>query len=187
MKQTNHKIRHDFVQKRCSYLYWSKVICINLLGWLSIITMVSVLTGCSAVWYATGEKGVDVTTIQPDITRVEAEAILGKPLRSWTSPTGVLYCIYEYDSGRPPRKGDAVAALIVNIISLGTFDLFWTFMESGKDFEEKQGYGRTTARVVVSYDHQDIILGVFGEFDELPPDGRSTIPKPIQDIPHSTD
>jgi hypothetical protein len=186
MKQTNFKPLHDLVQKRCSYLYWSKVICMNLLGWLSIITMVSVLTGCSVVWYAAGEKGVDVTTIQPDVTRAEAEAILGKLLRSWTSPIGVLYCIYEYDSGRPPRKGDAAAVLIANIISLGTFDLFWTLDKKDKDME-KQGYGRTTARVVISYDHDDIVLGVFGEFDDLPPDGRSTMPKPIQDTPNSTD
>jgi hypothetical protein len=32
---------------------------------------------------------------------------------------------------------------------------------------------RTTAQVLVSYDDQDVILGVFDEFDELPNDGRS--------------
>jgi hypothetical protein len=149
---------------------------------MSIITIVSVLTGCSVVWYAAGEKGVDITKIQPDVTRAEAEAVLGKPVRSWTSSTGIFYCTYKYDFGRLPRKGDAVTSLIMTIGTLGVWELMWPSL---MDDMEKQGY-RTSARLVLSYDNDDIILGVFGEFDELPPDGRSPIPKPILDTPNST-
>ncbi len=184
LNKTNLKNRYDFTQKLYSYLYWPKVIYVDLLGWLSIIAMVSMLTGCSVVDYAAGEKGVDVSTVQPGITRSDVEAVLGEPVRRWTSPTGVFYCTYEYDSGRPPILSEAGAMLFMDIITLGLWEVFWPAIKKETSFNDE---GRTTATVLISYDHHDIILGVFGEFDELPSDGRSTIPNPIQDTPHPTD
>ncbi len=184
MYKTNLKYRYDLVQKLCSYSYWTKVMCMNSLGCLSIVIIVSVLTGCSVVEFAAGEKGVDVSTVQPGITRAEVEAVLGKPVRSWTSPTGVYYCTYVYDSGRPPSPSGAGATLLMDIISLGLWEVLVSLDAPHTSFNDVD---RTTATVHISYDHQDIILGVFGEFDELPPDGRSPMPKPIQDTPNSTD
>ena len=184
MNNTNLKNRHDLVQKFCNYTNWTKFIFMNSLGCLSIIIIVVVLTGCSVVDYAAGEKGVNVSTVQPGITRAEVEAVLGEPVRSWTSPTGVFYCTYEYDSGRPPIPSEAGACLFMDIITLGLWEAFWPAIKKDISFNE---IGRTTATVLVSYDHQDIILGVFGEFDELPLDGRSPMKKSIQGTPHTTD
>ncbi len=184
MNKTNLKKRYDFVHKLCDYTNWTKVIFMNSPGCISIIIIVVVLTGCSVVDYAAGEKGVDVSFVHPGITKVEVEAILGKPVRSWTSPTGVFYCTYEYDSGRPPIPSEAGAMLFMDIATLGLWEVFWPSIKKDISFDN---IARTTATVLVSYDHQDIILGVFGEFDELPPDGRSPIPKSIQNAPHFTD
>ncbi len=162
------------------------------MGCISIIIIVIVLTGCTVADYAAGEKGVDVSNVQPGITRAEVEAVLGEPVRSWTSSTGVFYCTYEYDSGRPPIPSEVAAHLFMDIATLGFWELIWPSIkqETPKGYDEPYDYDdkyRTTDTVLISYDNQDIIIGVFGEFDELPPDGRSPIPKSIQDAPHSTD
>ena len=114
-------------------LFWS---------WL-ILIVVSSSTGCYSMELAKGDRGVDVTSIQPGVTRMKAETALGHPVQSWVS-TGIRYATYEYHLDLVPwnrRRGD----------------------RSIRD------------RIVLSYDDRAVILGIFDEFDELPPDGRSGI------------
>jgi hypothetical protein len=118
---------------------------------------------------ATGEKGADVTAIQPGVTRAKAEAILGQPVREWIAPTGIRYTIYSYDAGRPPRMFFAVAYLFLDLSTVGISELMIASNE-----EKPPALDHITDRVVLSYDARDVILGLFDEFDTLPPDGRSS-------------
>jgi len=129
--------------------------------------MVSFSTGCFAVKLAKGEKGTDVTGIQPGVTRANAEAILGPPVREWTSSTGIRYTTYYYDAGLPPNMPDAAAAVIMDVISVGLFELFWAIDKKPWILDHH------TDVVVISNDDRAVVLGIFDEFDELPPDGRS--------------
>jgi hypothetical protein len=144
---------------------------------LSILALASICARCTVAQLASGEKGIDVTKIQPGLTRSEAEAVLGPSIKKWKSPSGVTYRIYQYDSGRPPNVSDAAGAALMDIMTLGLLEVFMALQQSmgqsqilWKDYMDKQ---RTTGRVVISYDDQDVILGVFDEFEELPTDGRS--------------
>jgi hypothetical protein len=130
--------------------------------------MVSFLTGCFAVKLAKGEKGTDVTGIQPGVTQANAEAILGHPVRKWTSSTGIRYTTYYYDAGLPPNMPDAAAAVIVDLITVGIFELVVAINEPKPWILDHH-----TDVVVISYDNRAVVLGIFDEFDELPPDGRS--------------
>ena len=144
---------------------------LSLGGLLLVLAITWICVGCTVVQFAAGEKGADVTKIQPGLTRSEAEAVLGRPLKEWNSPSDVTYRTYKYDSGRPPNFADAAASAFMDIASLG----LWEAIEAiGGTLKTKyMDQQRTTARLVISYDDQDIILGVFGEFEELPADGRS--------------
>lgn len=135
---------------------------------LVALLLVPFSTGCFAVKFATGEKGIDVTGIQPGVTRANAEAILSPPVREWTSSTGIRYTTYSYDAGRPPNMPEAVAAVIMDVISVGIFELIVAIKEP-----KPWTLDHITGRVVISYDDRAVVLGIFDEFDELPPDGRS--------------
>ena len=134
---------------------------------LWILAVTWICAGCTAVQLAAGDKGSDVTKIQPGITRPEAEAVLGSAIKEWKSPTGVIYRTYQYDGGRPTNMSDAIAVGLLDVMTLGIVE---AVIAMGPDTMEKK---RTTSRVVISYDDHDVIIGVFDEFDELPADGRS--------------
>lgn len=134
-----------------------------LLSALVVLSMVT--TGCVAVKFAKGEKGTDVTGIQPGVKRANAEAILGPPVRDWTSPTGIRYSTYYYDAGVPPNIPDAAAFALMDLISGGIFELVGAINEFPLH--------HTTDGMVISYNDRAVVLGIFDEFDELPPDGRS--------------
>jgi len=134
---------------------------------LVVLLMMSFSTGCVAVKLAKGDKGTDVTGIQPGVTRANAEAILGPPVREWTSSTGIRYTTYHYDAGLPPNMPDAAAAGILDLITVGIFEFVVAI-------NAKPGIlDHHTDVVVISNDDRAVVLGIFDEFDELPPDGRS--------------
>ena len=135
---------------------------------LVVLLMVFFSTGCFAVKLAKGEKGADVTAIQPGVTRANAEAILGPPVREWTSSSRIRYTTYYYDAGRPPNMSDAVAVGILDLVTVGIFEFVVAINEATQPLDHI-----TYGRIVISYDNRDVVLGIFDEFDELPPDGRS--------------
>jgi hypothetical protein len=62
----------------------------------------------------------------------------------------------------------------MDVMTLGMPEVIWVLPESmGKSPKPYMDAQRTSARVVISYDDRDLILGIFDEFEELPPDGRS--------------
>jgi hypothetical protein len=132
-----------------------------------VLLLVSFLTGCFAVKLVKGEKGADVTGIQPGVTRANAEAILGPPVRKWTSSTGIRYTTYYYDAGLPPNMADAAGAVLMDLMTVGIFELVVAINKKPWILDH------IVDGVVISYDNRDVVLGILDEFDELPPDGRS--------------
>lgn len=124
-------------------------------------------SACAVVDYAQGEEGANVSAIRPGISRTQVEEILGRPERSWVADSGVRYSTYEFPAGIPPSPGGAVGMAVFDVLLLGMPEILFA---SNPDHEAR----RTTGRIVISYDHQDIAIGQFDEFDELPADGRST-------------
>ena len=136
----------------------------------AIIAALAMLAGCVAVRSWRGEKGADLGNIQPGVKRSAAETALGLPLGESVSATGVRYALYEYNAGIPPHPGDAVTAALLDVVTFGIFEII-TYKNTG--WRHPGEYDRRRIRVVVAYDTRDVILGIFDEANELPPDGRS--------------
>jgi hypothetical protein len=135
-----------------------------------MIAALAMLAGCVVVRSWRGEKGADVSHIQPGAKRSEAETALGLPAREWVSPTGIRCALYEYNAGIPPHHGDAIVAAILDVVTFGIFEVIAFKRDQGRHPGE---YDRRRSKVVISYDAREIILGIFDESGELPPEGRS--------------
>jgi hypothetical protein len=143
---------------------------VRLLRGAALITALAMLTGCVVVRSWRGEKGADVSQVQPGAKRAVAETVLGLPLEEWVSQTGIRYALYEYNAGIPPHPGDAATAALLDLVTFGIFEII-TYKSTG--WRHPGEYDRRRAKIVIAYDARQVVLGIFGEADELPPNGRS--------------
>jgi len=136
-----------------------------------VLAAAQACAGCGVIMLARGTAGIDVSQIQPGVTRTQAEGVLGKPQKDWISPDGVHYFTYEYDTGRPPNIPDAAGFVFMDLLSFG----LWEVIDAANEHValKKSLPPSTSARVVISYDDSDVVRGIFGEFDTLPADGYS--------------
>jgi len=126
------------------------------------------LSGCVAAKVAGGKDGADMSAITIGSARADVEARLGEPIRHWRGDSVVSYAVYEFDKGVPARPGRAAAVVAVDVLLLGLLEVMFV------DAKDEQIYGPSVrARVLVSYDKKARVIGLFNEFDKLPPDGRS--------------
>lgn len=133
-----------------------------------LVLLIAAATGCTVSKFATPVEGKDVTTVQPGNTREQVEALLGLCTREWDSETDVHYCMYEYDAGYPGDKAGAALWSVMDVMSLGLFELYSEI----DDWDPTKGQ-HLKSRVIVSYDSQGTVMGVFDEFAVLPDDGKS--------------
>jgi hypothetical protein len=143
---------------------------LRLLRGAALIAALAILTGCVVVRSLRGEKGPDFGQLQPGVKRAVVETTLGQPLNEWMSPTDVRCALYEYNAGIPSHPGDAATAALLDVVTFGIFEVI-TYKNSG--WRHPGEYDRRRPKVVIAYDARDVILGIFDEADELPPDGRS--------------
>ena len=136
----------------------------------SVLTLLLSGAGCAVVLIATSREGTDVCAVKPQATREDVEKILGSCLRQWESKSGIRYCKYEYDGGYSGSLGGAAAFAAIDILSLGMTEA--VVATSGTDAATV--VGGKIGRIIVSYDNDDTVLGVFEEFAVLPDDGRSS-------------
>ncbi|MBI1735334.1 MAG: hypothetical protein HYR51_09175 [Candidatus Rokubacteria bacterium] len=145
-----------------------------MIRYLAILALAAAASGCTVITVAKGGGGVDLAPIQPGVSRSAAEAVVGAPVTQWTSPAGVRFATYEYDAGSVPKPVDAAAFALMDVITFGMWEL--VDVVNGGQITKAVRRQRTTGRVVISYDGDDTVLGVFGELDELPVDGRPRPP-----------
>lgn len=148
---------------------------------LVIALAIGACTGCYATKVWQGDKGDDVAALQPGVTRATAEAVLGAPMRAWTASTNIRYATYEYYAGTPGSS----RGFILTIFSFGVIEIGYAL--NLVQYPDPGPMGRWMMvwdRVVLAYDQRDVILGIFDEFDDLPPDGRSGQHKwkPVQTV-----
>ena len=120
------------------------------------------------------QPGIDVSSIKPGISKQEADKILGSPMREWITPLNIHYCVYRYDAGIPPSADDAAVFAFFDIITVGFIEFYEAtgITAVGKTREAN----RVVEKIAISYDANDIIIGVFdhfGDFDVLPDNGHS--------------
>ena len=152
--------------------YWINPTVSRLSQWFALIVAIGILSGCTVIKSVSRVKGVDPTPIQPGVTRIEAETVLGEPIRQWISEAGVRYRLYRYDDGHRPDLGIAGVFIFLNAITLGLHEVFAVVTPAGTTLRADMNR-RTFVPVILSYNEADIILGIFDEFAALPADGIS--------------
>ena len=127
------------------------------------------LSGCSVMQMAKGEPGADIDSVRPGMTRDKVEAILGPSIRDMQVSSGVRYRVYRYNAGIETEREWLYANAYMEVGSFGLWELYRLVFPDRHDHERQ-----LEGQVAISYDSNDVILGVFrdfGDFDTLPPDG----------------
>jgi hypothetical protein len=142
----------------------------SLLRGAAMVAALAILTGCVVVRSLRGEKGPDFSHIQPGVKRSVVETALGAPLQEWVSPTNIRCALHDYNAGIPSHPGDAGVATLLDVVTLGIFEII-TYKNHG--WRHPGEYDRRRPKIVITYDPRDVILGIFDEGAELSEDGRS--------------
>ena len=139
---------------------------------------VVMLSGCTLAHAIKGEKQTDINIrpIKPGMTKYEAEAILGSPSDEWQVPSGVTYRVYTYYAGSRYDTRYVLGVAVMDISSLGLFEAMVMPRQNADMIQGLEQRFKLTRRdqVAISYDSNEVILGVFrdfSEFDALPGDG----------------
>ena len=148
------------------------------LGVAAAIPVLGSIVGACAVSRASrGFAGTDLSEVRAGRTRAQIEAVLGAPLREWSTPAGVRYRMYRYDAGQPGNREDAAGILFLDLISLGLVEVY---AAAGiADFDEPPE--RRMRNLAVSFGPDEVAIGVFGdvtEFERLPEDGVAPARRP---------
>lgn len=143
----------------------------SLLRRALLLGSVVLVAGCAVSKALESAPGIDLSPVKAGATRQEVEAVVGEPLREWTTRTGVRYRLYRYDAGIEPSAGGAGLVVFMDVITLGLFEVIEAASPAGWNIrgEKKQPL------LAVSYDTQEIVIGVFkdvGELDDFPEDGQ---------------
>jgi hypothetical protein len=147
----------------------SKALPLTALAGLMLFLAVAGVSGCTVHQALQGEPGQDLTTLRPGMTRSQLEAIVGKSDREWTTSEGVRYRLYRYDAGIPPSADQAGANVLMDVLSVGLFELFVLADPALQPGHELQD-------LAVSYDRNDVVIGIFRKVvtsTALPADGRN--------------
>ena|ERR1700722_18359300 len=87
------------------------------------------LTACSVGMALDGQKDPDVSVIRKDVHRTDIEVQLGSPIKVDTHSDGYTTAIYEYEIGKEPSAGRAVAHGVMDVLTLGLWEVVGTPVE----------------------------------------------------------
>ena len=133
------------------------------LGWCLVAALIS---GCSVGRALESGPSVQISSIKAGATREQVEQHVGTPLQAWVTRTGVQYCTYHYAEYEPNLRA-AAGLVLLNVLSFGMFE---GYVGEGIHVSHEQ----RIATLAVSYDQNDVVLGVFpdiGERKDFPDNG----------------
>jgi hypothetical protein len=118
---------------------------------LGAIASVMLLAGCSVGMAMSGDKNPDIGAIRIGSTRGEVEMHLGSPMRTNAGQGDTRTDVYEYEIGNEPSAGRAVAHGVMDVLTLGIWEIAGTPIEAiqGEKYE-----------ATVTYDEQDRVSNV---------------------------
>lgn len=129
------------------------------------------IAGCSIPAALKGRPGADTSVVAKGSMRDDIEEAIGTPEREWQSIEGVTYCFYEFDGGIKPFSGRAIGWSLYDIATFGGLELAAAIDGNDTFTDPDSLLGADRASLIISYDAEGAVLGVFNEGDQLPPDG----------------
>jgi hypothetical protein len=118
-----------------------------------IVISLLCLCGCSVGMALSGKKEPNIGSIKVGSTRGEVEMHLGPPTTSSTLENGMRVDIYEYELGNEPSAGRAIAHGVMDILTLGLWEIV------GTPIEAFQGEKR---QITITYDNNDCVKSITG-------------------------
>jgi hypothetical protein len=92
--------------------------------------MLVFLAGCSVFMAASGKEDPNVMVMQPGTPRYIVESQLGPPASMRTEPNGECWCTYVYEVGNQPSGGRAAMHAVLDVLSIGIWEVVGTPMEA---------------------------------------------------------
>ena len=87
------------------------------------------MQGCSVFMAATGDKDPNFAVLQVGASRGVVELELGTAVEQHVARDGTTTCIYEYTIGNEPSGGRAVAHGVMDVLTLGLWEVIGTPVE----------------------------------------------------------
>ncbi len=137
------------------------------LAWIVMAAALSTLSACSVGMAMSGEEDPNVGVIQTGSTRLDVERELGASHSSRVLDDGGLEAIYQYELGNEPSAGRAVAHGVMDVLTLGLWEVIGTPVEAiqGDEYE-----------VTIVYDADGIVQSIttveFDKDDEEPEEDK---------------
>lgn len=132
------------------------------------------LGGCIVAESLHTAPPTQLAVLKPGSTGAEAAKLLGEPMRTWRPNEQVVYRLYPYKRALKVSYTSLTGGVVMDVITLGGFELLMPLGEKEGDLHRRP----SVARVWISFDSTDHLLGVFQEMDELPEDGKPVPPAP---------
>lgn len=104
--------------------------------------------GCSVFMAAAGDEEPNLANVHRGASRGEIEMALGQPKSLATQAGGYTVATYEYTVGNEPSAGRAVGHAVMDVLTLGIWEVVGTPVEALSQ-GEKIG-------VTVQYDQNDV-------------------------------
>ncbi len=111
------------------------------------------LSGCSVGMALSGEEDPDLSVLRVGASRGEVEMQLGRPAAEILADDGHTYATYAYSLGNKPSAGRAVAHGVMDVLTLGLWEVVGTPVEAVAAKENEHA-------VVVVYDRNGMVVGV---------------------------
>jgi hypothetical protein len=79
---------------------------------------------------AAGDEEPNISNVRRGASRGEIEMALGQPKSLITDPNGQLSATYEYTVGNQPSTGRAIGHAVLDVLTLGGWELIGTPIEA---------------------------------------------------------
>ena len=125
--------------------------------------------GCSVALSMTGKQDPNLSVIRTGASRGEIELQLGSPVSAIPEEGGCTRCLYEYTLGRSPSAGRAIAHGVMDVLTLGIWEVAGTPIE---------GLRGETRRVQVLYGPDNKARDIMAAAPEISPAPPAPAPTP---------
>lgn len=120
---------------------------------LLLLLVMLPLTGCSVGMALSGEEDPDLSVLRVGASRGQVEMELGTPAAEILGADGYTYATYAYTVGNEPSAGRAVAHGVMDVLTLGLWEVVGTPVEAAAGKENEHA-------VVVVYDRNGMLVAV---------------------------
>ncbi len=115
---------------------------------LLTLSLLLLLSGCSVGMAMSGRANPNLTNVRAGASQAEIEIALGLPVEVTTNSKSETQYIYEYMIGDQPSGGRAVGHAIMDLLTLGGWELIGTPIE---------GFQGEKHRLSITYDENQTV------------------------------